>query len=176
MIPIFCDTETTYQVIKGKKNPSPFLPENKLVSVGIEVEGLEPAYVFFHHNQREPTKDGRAIVQEALWKGDIFIAHNAKFDLMWLLECGFEYDGPVWCTMNGAYVMLCGRKLPLDLDSCCERFGVEGQKDKVIDKYMDDNISFEDIPPEIVERYGMQDLNLLKQLYYKQLEVLSWRA
>ena len=42
-------------------------------------------------------------------------------DLLWLWECGFKYDGNVFDTMLGEYILQRGQKEPLSLEACAER-------------------------------------------------------
>ena len=47
----------------------------------------------------------KKIVQDILDKTKLLIGRNTKFDLLWLWEAGFKYDGRVYDTMIGEYVM-----------------------------------------------------------------------
>jgi DNA polymerase I-like protein with 3'-5' exonuclease and polymerase domains len=170
------DNETTYQLTADKKkDPSPFNPDNKLVSVGykhINKEIVKDGYLCFFHNNKAPTKGAREELQSVLDHTDLLVGHNLKFDLEWLLECGFKYDGEVWDTMLCEYVLSRGRKWGMGLDDSCARYGLQ-QKLDAIQEYMDRNISFENIPWEIVEEYGTNDVAITYALYLKQREVLS---
>ena len=44
-------------------------------------------------------------IQELLDRATILIGHNIAYDLMWLWESGFKYDGPIFCTMLTEYVL-----------------------------------------------------------------------
>ena len=94
------DVETTYQ--KNKNNgfdPSPFHPDNKLVSVGLESKfGNE--YYFTYHSEKV-SEGCFDIIQERLDQTTLLVGHNLKFDLMWILEAGFKYSGKVYDTMLG---------------------------------------------------------------------------
>lgn len=176
------DVETTYQVgEKGKGDPTPYNPANRLVSVGyirnptyaINTPCLED-YFCFYHSQEPPTPRGRKLLQDALSDTYVMIGHNIKFDLGWLLECGFTYNGVLWDTMVVEYVLSKGVKRPLDLDSCLKRYKLEG-KDERIKEYMDNKVSFENIPWSIVREYGLQDIRGTEQLFLKQLEEMGVR-
>ena len=75
------DVETSWQKNEnGGYDPSPFHPDNILVSVGINDE-----YYFTNHSER--IDRGCAIkIQDILNKTTLLVGHNIKFDLMWRLE------------------------------------------------------------------------------------------
>ena len=67
---------------------------------------------------------------------------NIKFDLNWIRECGFDYDGHVYDTMVAEYLLARARKWPLSLDALAKRYEVtEGgyQGDYYILNMTDDN-------------------------------------
>ena len=107
------DVETSWQVTStGGYDPSPFHPDNILVSVGINDE-----YYFTNHSERID-KGCYHNIQSVLDKTTLLIGHNIKFDLMWLLESGFKYTGRVYDTMLGEYILNRGirKSLTLDID------------------------------------------------------------
>ena len=96
------DVETTFQVNGKRPDPSPFNSSNQLVSIGINDE----YYCFFHNENKDfNVRDNHKSVQNILDKATLLIGHNLKFDLTWLLECGFKYSGRVYDTMVGEYVI-----------------------------------------------------------------------
>jgi DNA polymerase I-like protein with 3'-5' exonuclease and polymerase domains len=164
------DNETTFQVVDGKKDPSPFNPNNKLVSVGykhVVDKEVTDDYLCFFHGKQAPTPDAAKKLQAVLDSTDLLVGHNLKFDLEWLFECGFKYEGEAWDTMLCEYVFSRGRKLGMGLDDSCARYGLT-QKLDAIKEYMDNDISFENIPWETVEEYGRNDVNITYDLYCKQ--------
>ena len=98
----------------------------------------------------------------------ILIANNIKFDLLWLWEAGFKYDGRVYDTMVGEYVMNKGIKRGLKLKDCCAYRGVI-QKSDLTAQYIKDKVSFENIPIHIVEEYGKLDVKATRSLYEAQM-------
>ena len=89
------DVETSWQKTEtGGYDPSPFHPDNILVSVGINDE-----YYFTNHSERID-KGCFHKIQETLDKTTLLVGHNIKFDLMWLLEAGFKYNGRVYLTKD----------------------------------------------------------------------------
>lgn len=173
---LFLDCETTDQTKDEKRNPSPYLPANKLVSIGWELYPDEqPQYKFFYHKEKESDTAAYLQLQNALSQTDLFVAFNSKFDLSYLLECGFEYKELIFDPMICAYIMARGRKLPLKLDDCAIRFGVS-KKSNVVQELWDKGMGFDTMPAELVEEYGRQDVQVLKELFFKQLELLGLTA
>jgi DNA polymerase I-like protein with 3'-5' exonuclease and polymerase domains len=163
MITIF-DVETSFVTgVNGKSDPSPFNPNNKLVSVGINDE-----YLFFNHDERSD-KDAWKKVQSILDKTDLLIGHNLKFDLSWIYEVGFKYTGKVYDTMVGEYVLNRGVRKALSLKECCARRNLSRKSDATED-FIKQGISFEMIPEKIVEEYGRQDITVTRELYHSQVD------
>ena len=162
------DVETTYQ--KNKNNgfdPSPFHPDNKLVSVGLESKfGNE--YYFTYHSEKV-SEGCYDLIQERLDQTTLLIGHNLKFDLMWMLEAGFKYSGKVYDTMLGEYILNKGVRKSLTLQMCCQRRKI-GMKDDRIKEYMDRGISFDNIPADLVEEYGRNDVAITKRLFDSQMQ------
>ena len=162
------DVETTYQ--KNKNNgfdPSPFHPDNKLVSVGLESKfGNE--YYFTYHSEKV-SEGCYDLIQERLDQTTLLVGHNLKFDLMWMLEAGFKYDGKVYDTMIGEYILNKGVRKSLTLQMCCQRRKI-GMKDDRIKEYMDRGISFDNIPADLVEEYGRNDVTITKKLFDSQMQ------
>ena len=158
------DVETSFVTGQnGKTDPSPFNSKNKLVSVGINNE-----YLFFNHDERQD--NGAFIkVQNILDKTTLLIGHNLKFDLAWLYEVGFKYDGKVYDTMIGEYVLQRGVRKALSLKECCKRRKLSSKSDATED-FINQGISFEMIPSKIVEEYGRQDIAVTRELYYSQVD------
>ena len=163
MITIF-DVETSFVTgVNGKSDPSPFNPNNKLVTVGINDE-----YLFFNHDERSD-KDAWKKAQSILDRTDLLIGHNLKFDLSWIYEVGFKYTGKVYDTMIGEYVLNRGIRKALSLKECCIRRNLSRKSDATED-FIKQGISFEMIPQKIVEEYGRQDINVTRELYYSQVD------
>jgi DNA polymerase I-like protein with 3'-5' exonuclease and polymerase domains len=162
------DVETTFQ--KNKNNgfdPSPFHPDNKLVSVGLESKfGNE--YYFTYHSEKV-SEGCYKHIQERLDQTTLLVGHNLKFDLMWMLEAGFKYNGKVYDTMIGEYILNKGIRKSLTLQMCCQRRKI-GMKDDRIKEYMDRGISFDNIPADLVEEYGRNDVTITKRLFDSQMK------
>ena len=160
------DVETSYQKTEaGGMDPSPFNPQNILVSVGVNDE-----YYFTNHSERIDEGCYHKI-QSILDETKLLIGHNIKFDLSWLLESGFKYDGNVYDTMIGEYILNRGIRKSLTLQMCCQRRKI-GAKDDRIKEWMDRGVSFENIPADIVEEYGKIDVAITRKLFDSQMEDL----
>ena len=166
MISVF-DVETSFQLNdEGKKDPSAKNPDNFLVSLGINEE-----YIFFKHRDYKGIPN-RKIIQDILDKTTLLVGHNIKFDLLWLWEAGFKYDGRVCDTMLVEYIFNRGIKRSLSLKDCCAFRGVI-QKSDLTESYLKNNISFENIPIDIVEEYGRLDVKATRSLFDAQMSQLK---
>ena len=158
------DVETSFQKTpNGGTDPLPFNPKNILVSVGINDE-----YYFTNHSERVDEGCYHKI-QSILDQTTLLIGHNIKFDLTWLLEAGFKYEGRVYDTMLGEYILNRGIRKSLTLDMCCRRRKI-GSKDKTIQEFLDRGVSFENIPADVVEEYGKIDVEITRKLFDSQME------
>lgn len=172
------DFETSFIVDDRKnKDPSCYVPDNYLVSVGWDNEQDGPNYIFFNHKDLEQSIETRerdySNFQRVLDKTTLLVAHNAKFELQWLRAAGFNYTGKIACTMIRSYVLAKAQKLPVGLAESCLRAGVANKKSELVDAYMRRNEGFEIIPMDVVEEYGRGDVQSCKELYYWQLEELD---
>jgi len=162
LITVF-DIETSYQVIDGKKDPSPKHPDNFIVSIGINDE-----YFFFKHSEYNGPIYKKEI-QDILDETTLLVGHNIKFDLLWLWESGFNYKGKIYDTMIGEYVLGRGSKQSLKLKDCCIRRNVS-QKSDATEQYLERDVSFENIPLRIVDEYGRQDIQATRALFQSQMK------
>ena len=162
LITVF-DIETSYQVIDGKKDPSPKHPDNFIVSIGINDE-----YFFFKHSEYNGPIYKKEI-QDILDKTTLLVGHNIKFDLLWIWESGFTYKGKIYDTMIGEYVLGRGSKQSLKLKDCCIRRNVS-QKSDATEQYLKRDVSFENIPLRIVDEYGRQDIQATRALFQSQMK------
>ena len=157
------DVETSWQVTStGGYDPSPFHPDNILVSVGINDE-----YYFTNHSERID-KGCYHNIQSVLDKTTLLIGHNIKFDLMWLLESGFKYSGRVYDTMLGEYILNRGIRKSLTLEMSCRRRRI-GSKDSRIKEFTDRGIPFQNIPVGLVEEYARMDVQITRDLFNSQM-------
>ena len=173
------DVETTHrEKPNGGYTPLPYFG-NHLVSVGykmftpharVETAGVEvDNYLCFYHKERDPTPRGFEQFQSVLDEADVVVGHNVKFDLNWVRECGFTYEGPVYDTMVAEYLLARSRKWPLSLDALAKRYEVSEKKKDLTADYLKSGKTFAEIPWEIVEEYGIADVQSTWEVAFKQL-------
>ena len=161
------DVENTVTKRDGKMHLDPFEPTNKLVMVGCRTDkGVEYLY--------DMENDGQASVgiQELLDATTILIGHNIAYDLMWLWESGFRYDGPVFDTMLAEYILQRGIKQPLSLEACAERHDLATKKQDTLKQYFAKDMGVDEIPRAELSQYLSADLRATQQLcdmQYKRL-------
>jgi DNA polymerase I-like protein with 3'-5' exonuclease and polymerase domains len=166
------DIENTTTQRNGKLHLDPFEPENTLVMVGMLTDQGNKAIATFDHSEEPATGFGRELVQDWLDKATIIIAHNAAYDLLWLWESGFKYDGPVFDTMLGEYVLQRGQKEPLSLEACAERYELDTKKQDTLKEYFRKGYSTRDIPYNELCEYLSSDLHATQQLSDKLMRQL----
>lgn len=188
----FLDCETTYQVVNGKKDPSPYNPKNRLVSIAYSSFSSEDLMkywalgtwnntvewrLFYHKQVPVSTKfatQHKQEVQVALNKTTELVCHNMKFDLAWLWESGFIYSGDTTCTMIRQYVLNRGIKKDLSLAGLGQQYNLDSIKQEdLIQKYLDDNISMEYVPVDILNTYNVADIDALTALWWAQQQELD---
>lgn len=175
---IVLDVENTTTKLgeTGKLDYSPYNSNNKLCSIGwmvMEDNKLSPVnYIFVYHNELE--KIDTELLQkfkDDLASAQVVIAHNAKFDLAWLIEAGFNADHlNISDTMIAEFVMARGRKgLSYSLKETCLRYkGVSHKADSIFEKYPD--LMFNEMPIAECEDYGRADIQACAELYLAQYE------
>ncbi len=161
---LILDVENTVVTRDGKLHLDPFEESNTLVMVGLLTSSGEETIVTFDHSETEPTPNGHEIVQKALDNATILIGHNIAYDLVWLWESGFKYNGTVFDTMLGEYVLQRGQKQPLSLEACAERYELDTQKEGTLKKYFSEGYTTRDIPHKELSDYLSADLHATKEL------------
>jgi len=161
------DVENTVVKRNGKLHLDPFEPENTLVQVGMLDDLGNETIVTFDHAEHSPTPEGRYIVQKNLDETALLIMHNAAHDLIWLWESGFTYEGAIFDTMLGEYVLQRGQKEPLSLEACAERYNLDTKKQDTLKEYFKQGYSVRDIPHAELSEYLSHDLHATQQLYLR---------
>ena len=170
------DVETTFHVGETKRaDPTPFHPNNRLVSVQYNTcQDKTPKFVWFYHEKVNPDlKKSHSQVQQILDETTLLVGHNIKFDLVWLWESGFTYNGRVYDTMIGEYILLKGQKYSLSLHDSCIRRKVSQKKTEIIQDYLSRGVGFDRMPTEIVEEYGLADIVSTRELYEEQTKLFG---
>ena len=158
------DVENTVTHRGGKMHLDPFEPNNSLTMVGMLSDTGVQRIVTFDHSEVEADEYGHVLVQEFLDAATVLIMHNAAHDLLWLWESGFKYDGAVFDTMLGEYVLQRGIKEPLSLEACAERYELDTKKQDTLKEYFKKGYSTRDIPYNELCEYLSADLHATQQL------------
>lgn len=170
---ITLDVENTVTHRDGKMHLDPFEPTNTLTMVGMLNDRGEEEIVTFNHSEVDETPNGHLIVQRWLDQATVLIMHNAAHDLVWLWECGFVYDGPVFDTMLAEYVMQRGLKEPLSLEACAQRYELDTQKQDTLKEYFKKGYNTNEIPHDELAYYLSADLRATQQLSDLQYRKLN---
>jgi DNA polymerase I-like protein with 3'-5' exonuclease and polymerase domains len=117
---------------------------------------------------------------DAIETADLFVAHNAKYELGWFVRCGLRKVPVVFCTKIAEYVLMgnlaAGDELNAprgtSLDECCQRRGWAA-KDPVVDIMIRDGINPVRIPPPWLEGRCRQDVDSTEMLFQDQLRDLT---
>ena len=152
------DVENTVQKREGKLHLDPFEEKNELVMVGALTETGD------EHLIRMSDDNASITIQSILDETTVMIGHNIVHDLMWLWECGFKYDGKVFDTMLGEYILQEGQKESLTLEMCAMRYNLETKKQDTLKEYFKKGYSVADIPPDELSDYLSADLHATQQL------------
>ena len=170
------DVETMFQTNPETKrtDPSPFHKDNKLVSVQYAFGDDAPVFHWFHHDTKQmDTHAQHADVQNILDNTTLLVGHNIKFDLVWLWESGFTYDGDVYDTMIAEYLLLRCQNWGVSLADSCERRKVAQKKGDLIEEYIKSGIGFDKMPMDTVKEYGIADVISTRELYFAQQALYS---
>ena len=159
------DVENTVTKRNGKLHLDPFEPMNTLVMVGMLDDLGNEDLVTFDHAEQQPTTEGRAIVQYKLDEASLLIMHNAAHDLVWLWESGFTYEGEIFDTMLGEYILQRGQKEPLSLEACAERYELDTKKQDTMKEWLKAGKSVRDMNHKELSDYLSADLHATQELY-----------
>ena len=162
------DVENTVTMRGGKNLLDPYEQGNFLVQVGmVNADDTAQRYIVnIDHVEAKDRGTGRQLVQSILDMTTLLIGHNLQHDLMWLWECGFEYDGDIYDTMLAEYILLRGQKKPLSLDACAERRNLSFQKDDTLKKYFKEGYNTNEIPLKELTFYLDRDLDTTCELFH----------
>ena len=165
------DVENTTTTRNKKLQLDPFEPENTLTMVGVYNldSGLELLLPFDHYEAQDTTGANKLSIQYALNDTTLLIMHNAQHDLQWIWESGFVYDGDIYDTMLGEYILVRGTGLPLSLDACAQRRRLQFQKQDTLKEYFKKGITTNQIPLDELTEYLSFDLHTTAALYLSQM-------
>ena len=163
------DVENTTNKRRDKLHLDPYEEGNFLVQVGMQnADNAEETHLVTldHVEKKDTSGAGRKLTQQILDMTTLLIMHNAQHDLMWLWECGFKYDGPIYDTMLAEYILLRGQKEPLSLDACAERRQLNAQKDDTLKRYFKEGYNTNEIPLSELSFYLRCDLDTTRELFH----------
>jgi len=169
---IILDVENTTTKRDGKLHLDPFEPDNSLTLVGVQdwLENESSVFVFDHNEKVITDDDADKRLQRVLDNTTLLIGHNLQYDLQWLWACGFKYDGEIFDTMLGAYILQRGQKGSVSLENCAERYNLEIKKSDTLKDYFRRGFQTNEIPLDELSEYLRQDLAVTKDLYWKLME------
>ena len=161
------DVETT---TSNKGNP--FDNNNRLCAIGVRHLDYRKALRIEHGD--EPYGHHLERLQLALSEDvSLLVGFNFKFDLNWLYKYGVEYDGKVWDCQLFEHFASNMQWITPSLEEACRDAHLEGQKDKEIEAYWEQDINTDQIPWSCIERRVLSDVDITYQLYLAQLEEFS---
>ena len=170
---------TVTRLPSGKILLDPFTPDNKLVLVCTKTDTGEEASYWFNH-KTHTTEGAKDKLQEQLDNATVINCHNAQHELIWLWDCGFTYDGPVFDTMLVEYLLQRAQKQPLSLQAIAERYCLVNQKMDLMKEQLKAGVSVDEIDGDDLEEYCLADVKatqelsetLIKKLYTTQYSSL----
>ncbi len=113
------------------------------------------------------------ILQNTLTRTELLIGHNIKYDLQWLLSCGFKYGGLLWDTMGVEYLLARGLHRDLSLSASCKRRDVTEKKSEIFDSFIKAGKGVDEISWDKLVEYGEQDVESTYELALVQAQMLK---
>jgi DNA polymerase I-like protein with 3'-5' exonuclease and polymerase domains len=136
----------------------------------------EPYVVLDFETTNINNGDSRTPENRIIPKRCLLVAHNAKFELGWLIRHGHDLsDVLVWDTMIAEYVLRGNVKAPLDLDYVAKSRGL-GAKERIIDILMKGGVCPSDMPEHLLRRRVVQDVETTEALFLQQRAELKERG
>ena len=169
---LILDLETTVERIDGRIDNSPKNPSNRCVSAHYGWLGdttVEQVHndIWYHNECEIPS--GIVRLKEHLRFAKVLVCHNAKFDVEWLLEMGFELPPLIYCTMIGEYVLSKGRRKSIGLKDTALRRNTDSlKKSDLVDDNFKSGIGFEAMPLDEVIEYAEADVRTCGEIYLAQ--------
>jgi len=171
------DLETTVERIEGRIDNSPKNPNNRCVSAHygwLSDTTVEDVHNDVWYHNEKPYPDGIDQLREHLAEADLLICHNAKFDVEWLQEMGFDIPAQVFDTMIAEYLLAKGQNRGLSLkDSAIRRKTESIKKSDLIDELFKSGTGFEAMPLDTVIEYAEADVRATGELYLAQQEIFE---
>jgi DNA polymerase-1 len=112
-------------------------------------------------------------IQEYLDQYTVLVAHNMKFELVWLRQLGIcTQNHELYCTMVGEYILNGQDKNGYSLDKISQSYGLGGKMD-LVGKFWDSDYETDEIPLSILKRYCQYDTELTSKIYTRQQSRIS---
>lgn len=103
----------------------------------------------------------------------VLVAHNAKFELGWLLRYDYDLSNIlVWDTMIAEYVLAGNRDWDLSLDATAQRYGLPG-KEPIIDAMMKAGICPSEMPERWLKERVEYDVRTTEKIARMQYSALK---
>lgn len=111
-------------------------------------------------------------ISKLLRDASLVILFNGKFDLHWLRRIGVDVPIrlPVWDCQLAEFILANQRSPYPSLEGSCTLRGLGHKIDVIKEKYWNNDIDTDQIPPEELNEYLAQDVSLTYKLYLAQLE------
>lgn len=112
---------------------------------------------------------------KAISEADFIVAHNAKFELHWLIRCGYDLTSKlVFDTFVAEWVIAGNRNWGLlpGLDRCLERYGLP-KKDNLVSLLIKNGVSPAEIPRPWLLHYCKEDVRATNDLMQAQLKEMN---
>jgi len=178
---LIADLETTVEFFTDGRRPdnSPFNILNRCVSSHwgwLGWDTLEDYQFGIYHHKDCRVPDSPEAFQEAIYKADILVFHNAKFDVQWLLEMGFVLPDTlrIYCTMIAEFVLQKSQRNPVSLKMSAERRNLSNQKKSdLVDDMFKSGTCFSAMPLDIMMEYAEADVRTTAELYLAQQDDFS---
>ena len=172
---IVLDVENTTTKRDGKLHLDPFEPDNSLTLVGVSdyLDNDTTVFVFDHKEKTIEDDDADKRLQRVLDNTTLLIGHNLQYDLQWLWACGFRYNGEIFDTMLGDYILQRGQKGSVSLENCAIRHNLDMKKSDTLKNYFTRGFQTDDIPLDELSEYLRQDLRVTRELYWKLMDAYA---
>lgn len=103
----------------------------------------------------------------------VVVAHNAKFELGWMLREGVDITNILpWDTLLAEYVIAGNRRVDLSLGATARRYGFPG-KEPVVDRLIKAGVCPSEIPRKWLEDRVRYDVETTLAIARKQYEILK---
>jgi DNA polymerase I-like protein with 3'-5' exonuclease and polymerase domains len=111
----------------------------------------------------------------------VIVAHNAKFDIKWLIRRADQfcfYNGKkmpwhmvdVWDTMTAEYYLSGHLSKFMSIEKCNDAYGIPNKKTLDLKQHFADGYTMRDIPQNELDEYVKNDVLMLQKLFDAQVE------